>query len=132
MPLGTSKIQKEIRTIKYLAASNNIHLNIEKMIRRKSISETLNFTTSLPRSVWKKREKWIKLPYLGKYSYKLNRILRPYGFKSVHYNSLILQQFFGRVKDNTPREERSGVYRIECRDCYIYIYMPLQSLHSIL
>ena len=55
--LDTFEIQNEIKTIKYLAAGNNLHLNIEEMIRWKSVSEALNLTTFPSRNIQKKLEK---------------------------------------------------------------------------
>jgi len=67
VPLHPTNLQREVQTIKYLAYKNSLSLDIDKMIRRKTISRTLDRTTSLPRA--KPEEKWSRCPYLGKLSY---------------------------------------------------------------
>jgi len=65
------------------------------------------------------REKlrWLRLPYLGRLSYTLNRILRPYGLRPAYYNLNVDTKLLVNLKDRIPHYERSGVYRLECSDC---------------
>ena len=72
------------------------------------MKRTLDSITSLPR-IPSQKCKWFRVPYLGKFSTKLSRILK-------HY-SLNTAKTFSRLKDPIPKHERSGVYKIECGDC---------------
>jgi len=61
--------------------------------------------------------RWISLPFLGKFSIQLGRVLRPFGFQPAFYNPTTVKGLFVKLKDRVPTDERSGVYKIECRDC---------------
>jgi len=65
------------------------------------------------------REKlrWLRLPYLGRLSYTLNRIIRPYGPRLTYHNLNVNGKLLVNLKDRIPQHERSGVYRLECNDC---------------
>jgi len=81
VPLHPTNFQREVQTIKYLAYKNGLPLDIDKMIRRKIISRTLDRTTSLPRA--KPEEKWSRVPYLGKLSFHIAWILKSCGIRAA-------------------------------------------------
>ena len=97
---------------------NDIDLDIGKMVRKKLIRKSLDLTTSLPRELRnKKRERWIRIPYLGKFSSQLSRVLRPFGFRLVFYNPFTLNNLVVKLKDRIPNNQKSGVYSLKCEGC---------------
>ena len=67
IPLSPSDFQKELDTIIHVAKTNNVRLDIKKLVRKKSISHALDATSSLPREKKKenKKQKWIRLTHLA-------------------------------------------------------------------
>ena len=76
--------------MKYLAKINNIHIDIDGLVRRKSIKETLDLATSLPREFRSKRSRWTRLPFRGKFSTGLSKILKSNGFRLGFYNNILI------------------------------------------
>jgi len=97
--------------------NNNVHLDIDSIIRRKSISHALDFTTSLPRCCKSKNHKFIRLPFLGNFSFQLARTLKTFGFRHAFYSLLTTGKFFSKLKDSVPLDEKSGVYKLSCDSC---------------
>lgn len=88
-----------------------------KLIYTKSINKLFDRTAYLPRNYeTRKREKSIRLSYLGKFSYELRYVCRLYGFKLAYYSPTILRLLV-RVKCDVPKEDENGVYTIESKDC---------------
>ena len=91
---------------------------MDVMVRRKFTKKCLDSTTSLPRNLIRDRKmRWISLPFLGKFSLQLGRVLRPFGFRPAFYNPTTVKRLFVRLKDRVPTDESSGVYKLECGDC---------------
>jgi len=63
---------------------NRIKLNVGNLVRRELIRRALDSITSLPRDVGKK-PKWLRIPYLGKFSASLGRIFKSSNFRSAYY-----------------------------------------------
>ena len=60
---------------------------------------------------------FFKVPYHKNLAPKINNVFKKYEAKPVFYNTRSSRQFFGKVKDKTAKENKSGiVYRIDC-DC---------------
>jgi hypothetical protein len=118
IPLSRNAFQKELSIIKHLALVNEVNIDVGRMVSRKLIKKCLDSTTSLPREVKQKsRERWIRLPFLGNFSFKLGNVLRSYGFRPAYYNPVTIRSLFVRLKDRVPSNERSGVYSLQCGDC---------------
>jgi len=91
--MGRVDFEAEVNRIEYLANVNHIRVDLRRMIQKKISRSHLDLTTSIPRrSDLTRREKWIKLPFLGKSSSELIKILRSFGFKPGFYNMLTLKQ----------------------------------------
>ena len=122
LPLTEKSFNSELQILKYLAHVNGISINIDKLVRKKIIQRALNLTTSLPRCIPSRKEKWVRLPYLGTFSSQLNHILRQFKYRPAFYNTNTLKHHLCALKDPIPKFERSGVYKISCSDCpAIYI-----------
>jgi len=118
IPLSNNAFHKELSIIKHLARVNELNIDVGRMVRRKLIRKCLDSTTSLPREgKHKNRERWIRLPFLGNFSFKLGNVLRSFGFRPAYYNPVTIKSLFVRLKDRVPLSERSGVYSLQCRDC---------------
>jgi len=119
IPLSPSDFRKELDTIIHIAKTNDIKIDIEKLVRKKLISRALDAMTSLPRDrkKEKKNEKWIRLPYLGNLTSKLSRLLKPFNFRPAFYSINTTRTIFSKLKDPVTTENKSGVYRLQCSDC---------------
>ena len=74
---------------------------------------------------------WLKIPYLGKISLKISRILKSCGLRSAFYTVNRARDLFVKLKDPLPPEEKSGVYKLNCSDCSaVYIGQTGRKLTS--
>lgn len=124
IPLSDSSFRREVQVMEYLKEVNGVRLDINQLIIKKHIKMVLNKTTSISRVKQNsdRKSRWLKIPYLGKFTKSLSRELRPYRRKITHYNYMTMYKIFGNNKDKIPREEKSGVYRLKCGECdSIYI-----------
>jgi len=129
IPLSRQDFSNEVNTIKYLAYKNDVTLDIDDLIRKKSFSLLLDSTTTHPRSTTPL--KWTRLPFLGKISFKLSRILQRSGLQPAFYSFNTSKNILSHLKDPIPQDERSGVYSIQCTDCpSIYIGQTGRQLKS--
>jgi len=123
LPFSKVNFEKEVRTIKYIARCNNISVSlIEKMIKQKIYRKAISGTSTLnDANDVCNHKKWIRQPFIGKSSYKIPRILQKIGYNVAFYSMFKIRSL-SKLKDFIPIWERSGVYRLECRDCNsIYI-----------
>lgn len=117
IPLTPKAFKNEVDTIKTIAETNHVKLNIDKIIHDKLVSRALDATTSHPRDTNRKKVKWIRLPYLGNLSTQLSRLLKPLHLRPAFYNVNTMKNHFSRLKDPVPPEEKCGVYILQCDDC---------------
>lgn len=117
IPLKPEAFQKEVDTIKLIAETNHVKLNIDKIIRKKLVSRTLDATTTHLRDTSRKKDTWIRLPYLGKLSSLLTRLLRLTHLRPAFYNVDTLKNHFGQLKDRIPLDDKCGVYKLQCEKC---------------
>ena len=117
LPVGEEAFRDELNRIKTSARRNGIHLNIESMTRKKVVAKTLGKLTSLPKPEKSQRESWIRLPYLGKFSSGLSKLLRGHNLKVGYYKYRTLGSLFASPEDPIPTLSRSGVYKLSCPNC---------------
>jgi len=118
VPLSPVALNTEVNTIKCIANNNNIRLNIDNIIRKKLTTRSLDAATSLPRDrKVLKKEKLMRLPYLGTFSSTLRGVLKTANRRPDYYSLNTTRQNLCRLKDPIPQTQRSGVYRITCGDC---------------
>jgi hypothetical protein len=132
IPLTPKAFKREVDTIKLIAENNHVKLNIDKMIHKKLVSRTLDATTTLPRDTRNNnKDRWIRIPYLGKLSSHISRLLKPLHLRPAFYNVNTLRNHFSRLKDPIPLDEKCGVYRLQCDDCpFTYIGQTGRPLKS--
>ena len=108
--------------IKTLARRNGIHLDVEKLARKKLVRKLLGNLNSFQEYPASKDVKRCRLPYLGKFSTNLAKILRGYNFFPGFYNSTNVSDMLCSPRDPVPLLEKSGVYKLTCPDCQmVYI-----------
>ena len=121
-PLTPDAFHKEMDTIKHIAETNHVKLDIDKLVHKKIVSKALDATTSHPRDTSRKKDRYIRLPYLGKLSNQISRLLKPLHLKAGFYNVNTLRNHFSRLKDQVPPDEKCGVYKLQCDNCpFTYI-----------
>lgn len=132
IPLNPAAFRNELDTIKSIAETNHVKLDIDKLVRKKLVSKALDATTLHHRDTYRsKKDKWIRLPYLGKLSTSISRLLKPLHLRPAFYNVNTLKNHFSRLKDKVPPDEKCGVYRLQCDNCpFTYIGQTGRPLKS--
>lgn len=100
--------------IQEIARINGIKANVELLIRKKRLKILLQEHS--PPAHTSSRIKWMRLPFLGKFSYKLAAELSKYNYRVGFYPLLNLGRL-SALKDRTTLLDRSGIYRASCGDC---------------
>lgn len=115
IPLSPQDFAAEKAFIAELARRNNIYLDVNKSIGRKSLKRALQSVSALSKrdSFSSFRTRWVRMLFLGTHSYKIARVLKSQGYKTVFYFFFTLGHL-SALKDQLPSEERSGVYRAVC------------------
>ena len=91
--------------------ANNYHIDIQNLIRKKRITHTLASFPPIQNADTEKSVKgWIRLPFLGKLSTQISRILRQHNFKPAFYTINNLKKLFSKLKDHRPAHTKSGIY----------------------
>lgn len=113
IPLSPSAFQSECDIISELAIRNNIQLDIQKIIRRKLLRQSIRSTSPLFSSLRTERKKWVRLPFLGPSSYRISSHLKHLGYSPSFY-SILRVGHLSSLKDVSPIDSRPGVYRATC------------------
>ena len=111
IPLEPIALTAELNLIKYIANMDHIKFNVDNLVRRKLIRRALDSTASLPRDV-EKKPKWLRIPYLGKFSASLGRIFKSSNFRPTYYSLSTVGKLFCRLTDPISQCQRSGAYKI--------------------
>lgn len=118
IPLGEGAFKEELGKIKTLAQRNGVHLDIDGMVRRKLTAKSLSQLTSLLKpEKTSDRKKWIRLPYLGRFTTGLSRMLKGHKLRAGYYKVRTLGSILPTPKDPIPLLGKSGVYRLSCPNC---------------
>jgi len=70
------------------------------------------------------------LPFLGQISLKLSNILKAMNIGPALFSITTLENLFRKSNDPIPPYDRSGVYKLMCKDCpavYIGEIRPMMS-----
>jgi len=106
IPLDAQDFHNEIQLIKQIAQKNHIQFDVDKSIKRKKYSLFKNNTSHLSEFRPPDR-KWIRLPFAGNVSYKLERIIQKSGYEAAFYTLNSMRSLL-QLKDPIPFWERSG------------------------
>ena len=86
-----------------MAWKNELHINIDDMVRKKIARIALKSTSSLtPTFERKKKERFPPLPYLSPLTDSLAAILRTSKIKPVYYPHLQIGRLLSNGKDTIP------------------------------
>jgi len=132
LPLSPINIKKEMSTISAIARSNGLNVDVNKIVykRRRALARKRGTSLNTLELPSEEKIRWVRLPFLGRSSHKLARILKNYGYKTAFY-SLFTLRSISSPKDPTPLPRKTGVYKIECRDCdAVYIGQPGRALEE--
>ena len=93
-------------------------MDVKKIVKRK-INKLLLASCSADDQIIsssspsRKRTNWVRLPFLGHFSYRMAQILKKYNYRVAYYPLLTLSHLTS-LKDSTPLMDRCGVYQIKC------------------
>ena len=119
----------EVNTIKFLAHINHNPADVDKIIRKKLISRSFDLSTTLARTLSSK--KWVRLPFVGKFSFLLSYFPESRDLSPAFYSINISRNLFTHLKDVMPENEKSEVYSIQCSSCpAVYVEQTGCSLKS--
>jgi len=111
LPLSLDAQNNEIRHLEEIARRNGLHLDVPSMVRRKSLR-------LLPNSpVYQPGTKWIRFPFIGRHSYKMEKEMKKYGSYKVGFYPLLTVNNLIHIKDSIPPKEQSGIYHLTCGLC---------------
>ena len=114
-PIYRKDTYSDITILKSIAASNGyggclIDSIWNKVLRKKCRDGVSN----LVKEVVLEEKKWISIPYYGKISDKIGKMLSSRGFKVGFKNKNNLKASLGSVKDKISVQVKSGVYKLKC------------------
>jgi len=108
-------MDQEIHTIQRIAIRNDFNVDVPWLVRKKRLRFLLSQSSQNPHNDFI-CERWIRLPFLGKHSYKLARELRKLDFRVGFYPLITIGQLLNH-KESIPTNKKSGVYRLNCGEC---------------
>ena len=120
-PPSNEVIRQESRIIQQITHKNGLKSNISNLIQRRRLRHLLSLPENRgpdqpPLSNDSQWQRWIRLPFLGKPSYKLERELKKMDLKVGFYPLVTLGQAFCS-KDPILPQNKSGVYLLNCGRC---------------
>lgn len=116
LPLTNEAIETETVQIEKIAQLNELKINVRSMIRRKKLRSLLSYSRNEIPTGTKQRDRWVRLPYLGKPSENLAKLLRQRGYKPAFYPLSTLRDLIA-LKTPIPKNRQSGIYKLNCPDC---------------
>jgi len=137
LPLSLTEQRRETEVIRAIAEKNCLPVNVPSLIKKLSLRRSLHASRStlgfadfasshycdppsLPLVTGRKREKWLRLPCLGRDSDRLSCELRRFGYR-VGFYPLTRVQFLSSLKDSIPCSDSPGIYLLSCPcgDAYV-------------
>lgn len=118
LPLDKENFQTELSIIRTIAYNNGYKPNlVDKLLKKKQqkIVTHAIYSRNVEEET-KRKTKFTRLPYLGKFSYKLSRLLKP-DCQPVFYTRNSLKSLLFNNKDKISTITRSGVYKLKCGVC---------------
>ena len=114
LPLHPAAEEEEIKMIERIASINGLQVNVRRLIRRKRLRMLLSPPSGSCST--SQRRKWVRLPFLGRFSYKLSSELRRLGYRTGFYPVCTVGQL-SVLKDRLHKMQKSGIYRVTCGVC---------------
>ena len=116
IPLNEELFDKEKTYIYEAAAANGYERSmIGQLIRKFKKNKARNEATTLT-PIEKEKKKFIAIPY-SEENMKIKKCLQSLGFNVAFQNNKTLQKYLPNVKDEIPKLQQSGIYKITCPIC---------------
>lgn len=114
VPMSQTNFNKELNLIKQIASNNNYNPKIidkiySRMSYKKAIKEIMPIT--------KEKSKFKTLTFLGKASDNIKSLLNKHKIKIAYKTNNSLGKIIKNNKDKTTKENKSGVYKLNCGSC---------------
>ena len=119
---------QEFKQFRMSRIYSNTLINTDRRIL--NLSQSSSSSSSSRSSPGNLREKWLRLPFLGKASNRLVSELKHFGFR-VGFYPLRTVGNLSSLKDRESRMAKSGVYKASCGSCSsIYIGQTARKLST--
>lgn len=115
LPLSKTAIETETAQIEKIVFLNGLKIDVRRTIRKKRLQKLLNYSRQ-PTQTSSRRQKWIRLPYVGQTSNQLARELKRLDYK-VGFYPLTTLGSLSMLKDPIPQMDKPGVYKVSCGEC---------------
>ena len=117
LPLTEDRRAKEWIRILEVARKNGFYeRDIWRIRKRKEYKARINETTTLTNT--DEDKKFAAITYHPQLANNFKKVFRKYGLQAASVNKCSTRAIFHpKLKDTTPDEEKSGIYRISCNDC---------------
>lgn len=117
LPLSPERYKKEEDYIYEVARVNGYERQtISKLIRKKSQRTQRRQLTTLSEQR-EKLTKFVTIPFHPRTNNRIKNACRSNGFNLVNKSARKLGDILGNPKDKLRKEDRSGIYRINCGNC---------------
>lgn len=117
LPLNKDDFQYELSVIRTIAYNNGYEPKlVDKLLQKKQQKIATRAIYSGIAEKTPNNTKYVRIPFLGKKSYKFSRLLKP-ECQPVFYTKRSLKSLLFNNKDIISADTRSGVYRLECGVC---------------
>lgn len=116
IPLTPSKFNTELNSIKFLAIKNGYSANlIDGILRKKTNNFILSkfYSSNVPTTA----NTWCYINFVDQSSVRISRVLAQIGIRSACTNKRNLGTLLRNNKPKLSIEHKSGVYKINCKDC---------------
>ena len=116
IPLSKENLERELGTIKAIAASNGYKSHtIDLIIKKKQRQLVMN--NIYPQTKVNSIKTYIPLTYFGPLSNKISNLISTENNKIAFKSSNRLSNLLFNVKDKQNKFKKSGVYKIDCEEC---------------
>ena len=92
---------------------------VDQLICRFKKNKWKKDATTLETTQEKETKSFITIPY-SEENLKIKKCLQSIGYRVAFNNSRSLQQYLPNVKDQIPKLQQSGIYKITCPECNEY------------
>lgn len=118
LPLNANNYMTEYNYIKQAAVLNGYDANIiDRMIQRHANMKRRRNATSLTSQTQTQTKRRVCVQFAPVITNQLKRVFDRQNMTLVFSSTNKLKQKLGSTKDKTRKEEKSGIYKIECSDC---------------
>jgi len=120
IPLDRKAHEHEVWYIEEIGKINGVKVNVQELIRRKSVRKLLSENRDYPPK--KNQRKWVRLPYVSRENFLKNgEKLKRLDYRIAFYPVCKVAQL-STIKDPVPENQKAGIYEFRCGE-YKAIYI---------